>query len=101
MKNTNIKLIIAVLSFISAVCFGVAGLLLPPPGSIDGSVLILIAQMLVFCATLIGIQLKIDLANKYFSSSSSQINERLTNEEKDIVLIKRALEQDEMNRQKK
>ena len=41
----------------------VAGLILPPLGVIDGSVLILIAQILVFVASLMGLRIKIDAQN--------------------------------------
>ena len=46
---------IALLSFISAVAFAAAGLFLPPQGEIDSSVLMLVAQLLVLCATLLGV----------------------------------------------
>lgn len=39
----------------SAVVFATAGILTPPVGEIDESVLMLIAQLLVFCATLLGV----------------------------------------------
>jgi len=39
-----------------AMAFAIAGLIMPPLGVIDGSVLILIAQLLVFCATFFGIE---------------------------------------------
>lgn len=94
--NINVKIGLAIASFIAAIAFGLLGILLPPLGYIDGSVLILIAQLLVLCATLIGIQLKIDLARKYFSTE--QIEERLDEDEKDIVKIQKALEQDEIRR---
>ena len=46
---------IALLSFCSAVAFAAAGLFLPPQGEIDSSVLMLVAQLLVLCATLLGV----------------------------------------------
>lgn len=46
---------IALMAFGSAVAFAAAGLLLPPQGEIDGSVLMLVAQLLVLCATLLGV----------------------------------------------
>ena len=85
----NVKITLAVLSFIAAIGFGVAGLIMPPMGSISGSVLILIAQLLVLCCTLIGIQLKIDLANKYFESS--HIVEKI-DEEKEYDKIQRIID---------
>lgn len=47
---------IAFLSWLSAVLFGTAGMLLPPIGVIDNSVLMLIAQLLILCATLLGVE---------------------------------------------
>ena len=46
---------IALMAFGSAVAFAAAGLILPPLGVIDGSVLMLSAQLLVLCATLLGV----------------------------------------------
>lgn len=51
---------IAFLSWLSAVLFGTAGMLLPPLGVIDGSVLMLIAQLLILCATLLGVESYVD-----------------------------------------
>lgn len=41
----------------------VAGLFLPPLGVIDNSILILIAQILVFVASIMGLRIKIDAKN--------------------------------------
>ena len=49
------RLHLAFLSFLSAIIFALLGLFLPPQGEIDGSVLILVAQLLLFCATFLGI----------------------------------------------
>lgn len=46
-----------------AFAMSVAGLILPPLGVIDSSVLILIAQILVFVASLMGLRIKIDAQN--------------------------------------
>ena len=46
---------IALLSFSSAVAFAAAGLYLPPMGVIDSTVLMLVAQLLVLSATLLGV----------------------------------------------
>jgi len=50
------KKYMSVASFVAAVLFAAAGLLLPPQGEIDGSVLLLVAQLLVLCATFLGIR---------------------------------------------
>lgn len=44
------------MSWLSAVLFGTAGMLLPPLGIIDNSILMLIAQLLILCATLLGVE---------------------------------------------
>ena len=46
---------ISLLAFCSAVAFAAAGLYLPPMGVIDSTVLMLVAQLLVLCATLLGV----------------------------------------------
>ena len=46
---------ISLLAFCSAVAFAAAGLFLPPQGVIDSTVLMLVAQLLVLCATLLGV----------------------------------------------
>ena len=43
------------LAFAAAVGFGLLGLLMPPIGEIDTSVNFLIAQLLVLCATMLGV----------------------------------------------
>jgi hypothetical protein len=53
---TIMKRKIALMAFGSAVAFAAAGLILPPLGVIDGSVLMLSAQLLVLCATLLGVE---------------------------------------------
>lgn len=46
---------LALAAFIAACIFGLLGITLPPTGIIDGSVNFLIAQLLVLCATLLGV----------------------------------------------
>lgn len=53
-----------------AILMSIAGLVLPPLGVIDNSLLILIAQLLVFIASLLGISLK-NSVNKDAASTSS------------------------------
>ena len=54
------KKYLSVASFVSALVFAAWGLWMPPQGEISGSVLILVAQFLVLCATFLGIK---DYAN--------------------------------------
>lgn len=58
MKDT-IKLAIAVVAFLGALVIGFIALFLPPQGIIDSSVLWFTSQLLVFVATLLGLDLTI------------------------------------------
>ena len=64
-KNPNTKFYFLVLMGIG---FGVAGMTLPPIGTIDWSVLILIGQLLILAAAVMGISVNFDLKNGQFSS---------------------------------
>ena len=55
---------IALASFVCAIGFGVAGLLIPPMGVIDGSVLIFVAQLLTLTATFLGIENYVNLIRR-------------------------------------
>lgn len=48
---------LACASFVCAIAFGITGLLLPPLGVIDKSVLIFVAQLLTLTATFLGIDI--------------------------------------------
>jgi len=50
------KKYLSVASFVCAMLFATAGMWIPPQGEIDSSVLILIAQLLVLCATFLGVK---------------------------------------------
>ena len=50
------KKYLSLASFVAAIVIALIGMWLPPPGVIDGSVLILVAQLLVLCTTLLGIK---------------------------------------------
>lgn len=52
----NVKLNLAIASFVFAVVFGVAGFIVAPLGVIDSTILYLIAQFLVLCATFLGLE---------------------------------------------
>lgn len=55
LEGVFMKTKIALASFICAIGFGVAGLIIPPMGVIDSSVLIFVAQLLTLTATFLGI----------------------------------------------
>ncbi|MBO5675983.1 MAG: hypothetical protein J6S07_06645 [Bacteroidaceae bacterium] len=52
---SNIQTGMAIASFIVAICFGVAGFIVPPEGEIHESVLYLIAQFMLLTASLFGV----------------------------------------------
>lgn len=56
MKNTFNK-VLCVITLITGIAFGIAGLCLPPTGVIDNSILILVAQLLVYSASVIKIKI--------------------------------------------
>lgn len=53
-----------------AILMSIAGLVLPPLGVIDNSLLILIAQLLVFIASLLGISIKNSVSKDGASTTS-------------------------------
>lgn len=52
-----IKKALAVGAFVAAVALGLTGMVMPPQGEIDPSVLVFTAQLLVLCATMLGLKL--------------------------------------------
>lgn len=57
--TNNVKMSLAVISFVGALVIGFIALFLPPEGVIDSSVLWFSAQMLLFCSTLLGLSLNL------------------------------------------
>lgn len=62
--------------FFTAVAFAIAGLLFPPPGQIDNSLLILIAQFLVLAAGVYGISFQVDIQKGRASAGKSDEDSR-------------------------
>jgi len=58
------KKYLSIASFVSAIIFAALGMWMPPQGEISGSVLILVAQLLVLCATFLGIKDYTNLINR-------------------------------------
>lgn len=85
---TDHKIILAYLSFIAGIGFGIAGLVVPPIGYIHSSVLILIAQLLVLCATLLGLNIKFDLERKLFQTKHNN-----TSSKEDKETIQKAVDE--------
>lgn len=54
----KVKRILAIILTISAILFGIAGFVVPPVGIINSSVLWFTAQLFVFSATLLGIDIE-------------------------------------------
>lgn len=50
--------------------FGVAGMTLPPVGSIDWSVLVMIGQLFVLAATVLGFEVKFNVKDGIFESGT-------------------------------
>lgn len=70
---------LAAFATISAVFFGAAGMALPPMGAIDKSVLYIIAQLLIFAATLLGFGSTVEKVTKMVDEIK---NKRCDNENK-------------------
>ena len=60
-----IKIIIAVASFVWALLLSAVALFLPPQGEIDQSVLLLVAQLLLLTATLLGVDSYVDRITRH------------------------------------
>ena len=58
------KEFIAVASFLCAILFACAALVIPPKGVMDSSVLVLIAQLLILCATFLGVESYVDIIRR-------------------------------------
>ena len=64
MKMWTVKEILSAVSLIVASIIAIWAMLLPPQGEVDQSVLITIAQFLVFAATLLGVDSSIERIKK-------------------------------------
>lgn len=84
----KVKLNLAIWSFIGGLFFAAAGMAIYPYGVIDATVLIMVAQLLVLCATLLGKNITLDLEHKYFHTEDQMKkfndNEEKTDENKQV-----------------
>ena len=64
-RNPNAKFYFLVCAGIG---FGIAGLTLPPVGTIDWSVLILIGQLFLLSAAILGLEVKMNIKDGVFES---------------------------------
>lgn len=53
---------------ISGIGFGVAGMCLPPIGTIDWSVLVMVGQLFILAAAIVGLDIKMNLKEGIFES---------------------------------
>ena len=72
-KNPNTKFYFLVCA---GILFGVAGMTLPPVGTIDWSVLILIGQLFLLSAAILGLEVKMNLKDGIFESGDIDEEEK-------------------------
>lgn len=60
----KLKIIMSIVSFISAIGIGFWAMLIPPEGIIDSSVLWFIAQLLLFTSSIIGLDYHVFIPDK-------------------------------------
>lgn len=65
-SRNGTKIFMFLLLFFVGVGFGIWGMLTPPGGVIDGSVLLLIAQIFVLAASIYGFEIHFDLKQGQF-----------------------------------
>ena len=72
-KSSNgAKILVFLLLFFVGVGFGVWGMIIPPGGVIDGSVLILIAQIFVLAASVYGFEVHFDIKEGQFHAGQKK-----------------------------
>ncbi len=72
-KNPNTKFYFLVCAGIG---FGIAGMTLPPVGTIDWSVLILIGQLFLLSAAILGLEVKMNIKEGIFESGDIEEEEK-------------------------
>lgn len=61
---------------ISGIGFGVAGMCLPPIGTIDWSVLVMVGQLFILAAAIVGLDIKFNLKEGIFESGTDDEDEK-------------------------
>lgn len=79
-SNRKHRIPVFIFLFLCGVGFGAWGMLIPPGGVIDGSVLILIAQIFVLAASVYGFEVHFDIKEGKFDAGHKK-NESGTIEE--------------------
>ena len=72
-KNPNTTFYFLVLM---GIAFGVAGMCLPPIGTIDWSVLVMIGQLFILAAAIVGLDVKFNLKEGIFESGTDEDDEK-------------------------
>ena len=70
--DRKIKYVISIVAFFAAIVIGFIAMFIPPQGIIDSSVLWWTSQLLIFCATILGIDFKIDYGNRTISTRKEE-----------------------------
>lgn len=60
MRKENLKLLVAFLAFVVAAFIAIMSLFIPPHGVIDSSALWAVAQFLIMCCTILGIEAELE-----------------------------------------
>ena len=68
----RMKIYLAAVSLVSALLFALLALLLPPLGEIDPSVNLFIAQLLLFAATMLGVDLYVEKFKTLVSNATAK-----------------------------
>ena len=61
---------------ISGIGFGIAGMCLPPIGTIDWSVLVMVGQLFILAAAIVGLDIKMNLKEGIFESGDIEEDEK-------------------------
>ena len=74
MRSRNkLKILVFIFLFLCGVAFGAWGMMIPPNGVIDSSVLILIAQIFILAASVYGFEIHFDIKEGKFDAGQNYI----------------------------
>ena len=77
------KILVFIFLFLCGLAFGAWGMIVPPNGVIDGSVLILIAQIFVLAASVYGFEVHFDIKEGKFDAGEKDTQTTGTDRESD------------------
>ena len=72
MKKTNHRVFVFLILFFVGIAFGAWGMLTPPGGVIDNSVLIFVAQIFVLAASVYGYEIHFDIKQGQFHAGKKE-----------------------------